>query len=1246
MKKLYPCFFIGLLLIANGFLVSLQAQCNNADFENGTLSGWTGTWGDGTCVGVLDPFFGTCLGCWTPDPFENNGLNQGPNNQPSTGLPVKNHFIMTGGFDPIAGGTVLPVVHPSGNFSARLGDAHADDAGHGGGESFSYTFTVTPNNCNFTYHYAVVLNNGGHSPGEQPYFKIRMFDGSNNLINCATYDVDATTAQTIGGFVTVGSNSYKTWTSVFIPLNNYMGQTVRIQFSTRDCAPTGCDGSHWAYAYIDAQCAPLQILSSSPTICGGQNITLTAPAGAATYSWSGPGIVSGGNSQQVTVNLAGQYTVNMTTFGTVPCTFSLDTVIAGSPSNPVANFSATTVCVGNPTTFTDLSTPAGGVNAWAWDFDNNGTPDALTQNPTHTFPAAGTYPVRLAVTWPPCIDDTTINVTVSPAPNSTFTATSPLCVGTNSTITYTGNAPANATYNWNFDGGTVVSGSGQGPYSVNWSTGGTKNITLSVSVGSCVSSVTTVQVVVNPFPGTTVSPNVAICTGGSTVLTASGGNSYTWDPPTGLSSTTGATVTASPTNTTTYTVTGVNANCTSPATVTVTVTPVPTSPFSVTSPVCTGQNSTITYTGNASSNATYNWNFNGGTIVSGSGQGPYTVNWATTGVKNITLTVDENGCTSGLTTNNITVTPGPTATFTATSPHCIGQNSTITYSGTGTGSATYTWNFDGGTVVSGSGQGPYTVNWATAGTKNVTLTVSETGCFSNSAVSVVINAIPAATFTASSPVCTGQNSTVTYTGTAPANANYTWNFDGATIVSGSGQGPYTVNWTSSGVKNLTLTVDDNGCVSPPGSATVTVNDIPVSDAGADVSFCSGNNVQIGTAPNPSYTYLWQPATGLNNTSAANPTVTLTNTTNVAAVSNYTVTTSANGCSSTDVVTVTVNPLPAPVINTPAGQCLTGNSFAFTASGNFTSNAVFMWDFGAFATPSTSASQNQTVTFSSAGSFPVSLMVTQNGCTGNASGSATVYPMPTVNFIADTLIGCENFPVCFTDISVSTSPSNFQWSFGDGGTATSQNPCYTFVAPGVYTVSLNLTSANGCAGSVTYPNLIAVIANPVAGFTVEPTVIQLPESNTVITNLSQNAASYLWQYDIAGTSTDAVPQITFTTAGVFPIVLYAYNQLGCVDSVQKTVTVIPPEAFYIPNVFTPNGDGNNDLFHIFAQEGVEVLEFQVFNRWGEKVHDNLSPWNGTYKGQPCPPGVYVYVFNLKLASGYTGLIRKGSVTLLR
>ena len=1412
-------------------LTNLQAQCTNADFSNGDFSGgWSGTYCAGNCSGTI--IFGICTGCETTDPLHASGFNAGPNNDPPSDASTEySHVLCTtaGGNDPniTSLGGSLPMVYPGGasTYSCRQGNMwQTVGGGQGDGETTTYTFVVTPANCNFTYHYAVVLNDGGHSAGEQPFFQISMKDGTGAAITCANYLVDATTAQTIGGFNAISSASvyWKPWSSVFIPLNNYIGQTVSITFTSRGCLPSGCAGSHYSYAYISAECAPLTLVASSPTVCGGTNLTLTAPNGAATYSWTGPGIVSGANQQVVTIDQPGQYTVNMTTFGDQPCTFSLDTVMTGNPANPQAIFSAPVVCAGNATQFTDASSPHASISQWAWDFGDGNTSTAT--NPSHTYATPGTYNVKLTVTSTPCTKDTIVPVTVSPPPTTGFTGVSPICAGQPSTLTYYGNGLAGDTYNWNFDGGTATPATGMGPISVTWATPGTKNVHLIVSAGTCQSPDTVVQIVVNTSPVMTITPHTDICTGGNTSLTATGATTYAWAADPSLSATNTASVIVSPASSTSYTVTGTSNGCFTVDTTSVSVYPVPTSTFTATTPLCTGQSSSVVYTGTASAAATYawgwaggtptpasgqgpfqvlfnnagswtlsltvsehgcsstptnvpivvnptptstftattplctgqvgnitytgaatgtavyTWGFGSGTTTGGPGAGPYTITFATAGVQNITLSVTDNGCNSPLTTVPVTVYPIPTANFTAISPVCALSNSAVNYTGTATAAATYTWNFNGGTATPGTGQGPQAVNWATAGTYNIILNVTEHGCVAPpDTVPVTVYQVPTSTFTATGPVCTGDISTVTYTGNADNLATYTWNYDGGAANPGTGMGPQSVTWATAGTKNVTLVVSENGCSSPlttqpvivnaiptctftvtsplcagqngtityTGSSTnqaiytwgisggnltsgsltgagplsvnwssagtpvvslaitdhncvgtptqlpVTVNPIPTSFA-HDTFYCSGiTTATIGTPATAGYTYLWNPATGLSSATASDPSVSLTTSPALVVTQLYTVTTTSLGCSSTAQATVTVNPVPAPAFTPPAAECLTGNSFTFKSAGANLSSATFNWSFGPTAVPATSTSSSQSVTYGTAGTFAVALTITQTGCTNSVTDSETVYPMPTTAFTPDTVVGCENFNVCFADSSKGVGGLTYVWNFGDGEGSSDASPCHIFVAPGLYSVYLKVTSSQQCSYDMTVPNLIKVIANPIAKFTPSATVIQQPESAIDFTNESLNSVTYLWTFanegvlnNIIGNSSDVNPHYNFTNYGLYSVKLVSYNQLGCADSTQLPITVLPPQSFFVPNAFTPNGDGNNDIFYPEYQEGVTLMSFQVFDRWGEKVHDGLYPWDGMYKGKPAPANVYVYQCKIKLVTDNIAMERKGSVTLIR
>lgn len=243
----------------------------------------------------------------------------------------------------------------------------------------------------------------------------------------------------------------------------------------------------------------------------------------------------------------------------------------------------------------------------------------------------------------------------------------------------------------------------------------------------------------------------AICEGEATNLsvTATGGtiSNIVWMPGT----LNGANVSVSPAATTTYTVTAKdNFGCNLTASVPVTVKPVPTSTFTISpSGVCLGTPQTITYIGNAPNTATYNWfGFAGATVQSGSGQGPYSILFNNAGNYTLQLQVENNGCTSTITTRKDTVSSPVTASFTVSEDEvCAGTTITATFTGSSANTATATWSWGGGAIQSGSGFGPYNVQYNRSGI--ISLTVKDGACVSvaNSKVIDVIP-VPIAAFTA------------------------------------------------------------------------------------------------------------------------------------------------------------------------------------------------------------------------------------------------------------------------------------------------------------------------------------------------------------------------------------------------------------------------------------------------------------------------------------------------------------------
>ncbi len=186
----------------------------NPGFEDGTFNGWMGS-------------TGTTSSCCS-----------------TSGLINGRHTIVGpgSGSDPIGG---FPKVRPGGFHSVRLGNS----SGGANAESLSYSFNVDPNNPSYIYHYAVVLQNPGHTSTDQPKFIAEMFDDQGVLIPCSRFEVSA--GNNILGFQNgTGGTIFKPWSSNYIPLDEYAGQLVTIRFTTYDCSL----GGHYGYAYIDGEC--------------------------------------------------------------------------------------------------------------------------------------------------------------------------------------------------------------------------------------------------------------------------------------------------------------------------------------------------------------------------------------------------------------------------------------------------------------------------------------------------------------------------------------------------------------------------------------------------------------------------------------------------------------------------------------------------------------------------------------------------------------------------------------------------------------------------------------------------------------------------------------------------------------------------------------------------------------------------------------------------------------------------------
>lgn len=324
-------------------------------------------------------------------------------------------------------------------------------------------------------------------------------------------------------------------------------------------------------------------------------------------------------------------------------------------------------------------------------------------------------------------------------------------------------------------------------------------------------------------------------------------------------------------------------------------------------------------------------------------------------------------------------------------------------------------------------------------------------------------------------------------------------------------------------------------------------------------------------------------------------------------------------------TVTVNPLPVvSITSTPAtGIICLGETMVLTASGGGL-GGTYVWDHPitngtAFTPPSGIDTYVVTVTDA-------------NGCVNTGSTTIEVLLVPNVVFVADTLFGCDPLVVQFTNLTLLPGIACL-WQFGDGSSATDCGTVtHTYSNPGDFDVTLTVDSSPTCGGSTTYNNYISIKEEPIANFTYLPNPIDIEDTRVTFDNLSEFASIYEWSFGDASATSNLfepdhnfpeVPNITYQTR------LIAKNDIGCADTAYKLITIEDVIIFYIPNIFTPDGDDFNEVFKPIMYSGYDVYNYHLtmFNKWGEIIfesYDAAYGWNGTYaNGKIVQDGVYIW-----------------------
>lgn len=306
-------------------------------------------------------------------------------------------------------------------------------------------------------------------------------------------------------------------------------------------------------------------------------------------------------------------------------------------------------------------------------------------------------------------------------------------------------------------------------------------------------------------------------------------------------------------------------------------------------------------------------------------------------------------------------------------------------------------------------------------------------------------------------------------------------------------------------------------------------------------------------------------------------------------------------------------------------------------------STFVYDFGDGSTTVThTAPETISHTFTQPGKYTITLYASNNCSNASTTETVEVLPQPSVSFTSDKTSGCDGVTVKFKNAS--TGAIGYVWDFGDGSpTSNAIEPTHSFNGPGKnYTVTLTATNALGCTNSTTIADLIHVVPPPIATFTVTPgNEVSIPTYSFSFKDISTDAVSWEWTFGDGSGSTLQNPNHTYANEGTYNVTLKVLNKEGCSSSTFQTVRIIGvPGNLNIPNSFMP-ASAKNEI-KIFKAKGRGIKEWQmsVFNKWGQllwettKLDDGapLEGWDGTYKGQEQPQGVYYWKVDIKFING--------------
>jgi gliding motility-associated-like protein len=258
------------------------------------------------------------------------------------------------------------------------------------------------------------------------------------------------------------------------------------------------------------------------------------------------------------------------------------------------------------------------------------------------------------------------------------------------------------------------------------------------------------------------------------------------------------------------------------------------------------------------------------------------------------------------------------------------------------------------------------------------------------------------------------------------------------------------------------------------------------------------------------------------------------------------------------------------------------------------------------------------------------LVDNNGCTATHNFNVIVNPLPDPSFTQSDITGCN--PKCIDFSIINPNPNyTYDWNMGTGDDRNGSMFSYCYTKDGSYDIGVIATTNLGCKDTIYKPNHIIINLSPIAQFSISPeSVTDIMTPYFEFNNLSKDGMTYFWSFGDSQTSTDENTEHSYISSGEYCVKLIATSSFNtgistCSDSIVNCVLINPLSVLYIPDAFTPNGDGINDYFFVKSSR-IYDYHLTIFNRWGATVfqtYDLETVWDGTYGLEMVQDGVYYY-----------------------